>query len=36
MSMWEPMPVKIEPGLILPGQRRKAGTRYAPSQFVSF
>ena len=36
MSMCEPMPLKTEPALILPGQRRKAGTRQAPSQFVSF
>ena len=36
MSMCETMPLKTEPALILPGQRRNAGTRQAPSQLVSF
>jgi hypothetical protein len=30
------MPFSTEPALILPGQRRNAGTRHAPSQLVSF
>ena len=34
--MWETMPFKTEPALILPGQRMKDGTRHPPSQFESF
>ena len=30
------MPFTTEPALILPGQRRKAGTRQPPSQLVFF
>ena len=30
------MPVTVWPGSIWPGQRTIAGTRKAPSQFVSF
>ena len=30
------MPFSTDPALILPGQRRNAGTRQAPSQLVSF
>ncbi len=36
MSWWETMPFSTVPALILPGQRRNAGTRQAPSQLVSF
>ena len=34
--MCETIPLKTEPALILPGQRKNAGTRQPPSQFVFF
>ena len=35
-SWWVTMPFTTVPGLILPGQRTKAGTRQPPSQLVFF